>query len=176
MMAWWRWSSVSLVFVLAACSSSVPSPGTERQPGTPLLKPFSSYMSQQSARSASPDANWAASESNEAAPRGDCPVRDFRTIVTKGWVDRGVRGELTLVFLNDALFSTILYPDLVGLYLKKLAADGYALDPDAEDAKAHRIEPRTDLDSAVDAEDRTYVRWQDAALAAEDESWITACS
>lgn len=80
------------------------------------------------------------------------------------------------MFLNDALLSTIFYPSRVEPYLKKLAAEGYALDPHAEEARAHKIKPRTGLDSAVDADDRTYVRWQDSALAAEDESWISACS
>lgn len=175
-MTLWRQACLPLLVLATACSSAVPSPGADRRPGTPLIKPFSSYMSQEEARSAAPDTKWAPAEPNLAPARGECPARSFRTLVAKVWLDRGVHGELTLAFLDDALLSTIFYPSRVEPYLTKLAMEGLVLDPDAEEPRAHQIRPRTELDSAVDADDRTYVRWQDAALAAEDETWISACS
>jgi hypothetical protein len=135
---------------------------------SPLIAGIPSYSSPEEIQNSYfKDKEWNIVDEDNLAPDDPRPPFNFLTVSCSDYEHLGYLGDLTLVFFNNRLMVTRFFPQDFDGYKKALRINGILLQNDRETRIVF-----TDMGSAINYKNETFVDWVDVRLKAEVLEWV----
>lgn len=160
-----KWGALALIATSVACYRPCEGPPTQ------LMGEFRSHMTPAAVAQILGSCKWHVLESAPWSKEDPRPRYDFLKVDVTKCVPIGKATRVEMHFFNDRLAGILLVVQDTKGYLAQLEKEGrWQRGPDG----SLRGDKATHVWSAVNWKNEPYVLWEDACLAEESRSWISA--